>query len=141
MVEPIADCLNSIYHPLRGKEFVATYRIANYSMPQTENYRSVLQIEEQHPFVAVVEKTLSDVLELQKRYGIRVWTGITGPEISPRFTEYWMWVEPLCIEELEEGSSNKFWVQQCTVFEGTLGIYSHGVSIRVALVSLPAKQK
>ena len=46
MADPIAGCLNSIYHPLKGKEFVATYRIANYSMPQTKNVRDVLQIEE-----------------------------------------------------------------------------------------------
>ena len=76
-------------------------------------------------------------MELQKRNGKRVWTGITGPEISPRFTDYWMWVEPLCVEELEEGSSYNFQVEKCTVFEGTLGIYSHGVSIKVVLASSP----
>ena len=57
MVEPIADCRNSIYHPLKGKEFVAFFRMANFSMPNTENYRDVLQIEEEHPFAAVVKKT------------------------------------------------------------------------------------
>lgn len=132
----IADCLNSIYHPLKGKEFVATYTMANFSMPQTENMGDVLQIEEQDPLVAAIRKTLSDVLELQKCNGKRVWTGITETEISPRYTDYWLWVKPLCAEE---GSTYTFQVEKCTVLEGALGIYSHGVSIKVALASCPAK--
>ena len=94
------------------------------------NPRDVLLVEEADP----VAETLHEISKaVKKAYGKKIWKGITGPEDSGSFTDYWLWVEPGLDDELEEGSCRNFRVVRCTPFEGNGVQFSYGVSIEVSV--------
>jgi len=118
----IKNHLGMIYDPLKGMTFEATYQ-GEYEMPQTGNERDILVIKRQNPFAATLKEISKAVLN---KYGALVWKGITGPEDSARYTDYWLWVEP---GALEMGSTYEFNIKKCSVFECS-GEFSYGISIR-----------
>ena len=101
-------------------------------MPQTENLRDVLSIGRGDPFAAILGGISKSVL---KAYGKTVWKGITGPEDSNNFTDYWLWAEPDLSEVLSEGLSYNFKIARCTPFTCDGGDFSYGVSIKVHKLS------
>lgn len=124
--------LKSIYQALKGEEFEGTYE-GEYSMPQTGKERVVLSIDAS----SALGKTLSEISsEVLETYGQTVWKGITGPEDSSRYTDYWLWAEPAGLSEvLEEDDSYNFTIAKCTPFECSGGTFSYGVSIKVKKLS------
>ena len=88
-VDPTITWLKATYKDLVGKTFRGNYN-GELPMPQTGNVRDAIIVKDS------LDTTLagisSDVLQ---EYGDTVWKGITGPEDSRRFTEYWLWVEPV----------------------------------------------
>lgn len=120
--------LLTLYQPLRGESFEATY-LGREIMPQTENERLKLEVNSMDPLEDKLEEISSKVL---KKYGTKVWKGITGPEDSKVFTYYWIWVkERSDLENLDEGSTYQFKIVRCTPFECSNGDFSHGVDIKV----------
>ena len=99
----IATELVRIYNPLKGKEFEAHYQ-GERKMPLKGTMRDVLEIDEGNPFASTLAEISSTV---RQKYGTKVWKGITGPEDSEYFEDYWLWVERLR-PALEEGNSYAF---------------------------------
>ena len=128
--ELIMNDLQLKYQPLIGMEFEGTYQ-GEFTMPQTGNPRDVLSIEEDDPFT----ETLHEISQaVRQAYGKEIWEGITGPEDSDHFTDYWLWVEPGFSEVLGEESTRNFRVQKCTPFQGNGIQFSYGVSIKVSVI-------
>ena len=115
--------IHEIYECLIGKKFTAAYM--GEKPMATGNYRSALEITEPH-MIALLEGITEQVDEL----GGKVWMAITGPE---EYEEYWLWVEELSNEELEEGESYTFRVTDIQVF-GENPKYDAGVSITVEIM-------
>lgn len=128
--ELIMNDLKLKYKPLVGVEFEGTYQ-GEREMPQTENPRDVLSIEEEAPFAEVLQEISQAV---KQAYGKQIWKGITGPEDSDSFTDYWLWVESCFSGVLEKESTHNFRVQKCTPFKGNGVQFSYGVSIRVSVI-------
>ena len=98
-------------------------------MPLKGTMRDVLEIDEGNPFASTLAETSSTV---HQKYGTKVWKGITGPEDSEYFEDYWLWVERLR-PALEEGNSYVFKIVECTVFEGSCE-FSCGMSIKATMI-------
>lgn len=128
--QSIMNDLSLKYEPLMGKEFEGTYK-GESQMPQTGNLRDVLVVKEADPFAQTLHEISNAV---KKDYGKKIWKGITGPEDSGGFTDYWLWVEPLLDDELEEGSCRNFRVVRCTPFQGNGVQFLYGVSIKVSVI-------
>ena len=130
--------LIDLYQPLvmagMTSTFQATYK-GEFIMPQTENPRDVLLVRQGGPFAAILSGVSKAVLALT--YGQQVWKGITGPEDSPSYTDYWLWVEPCFKGVLKEGLPYNFKITQCTPFPCGFGSFSHGVSIKASVIMPP----
>lgn len=87
--DKILKDLSTLYQPLRGESFEATY-LGKEIMPQTDNERLKLEVSSMDPLEAKLEKISSKVLQ---EYGENVWKGITGPVDSVIYTNYWIWVK------------------------------------------------
>lgn len=85
----VMEDLYQKYSPLVGMVFQATY-LGPFMMPQTKNERDVLVIR--NDSLREMLKKISNVV-LQS-YGEMVWKGITGPQDSARYPDFWLWVEP-----------------------------------------------
>jgi len=87
MADEVLKDLQLWYQALVGMTFQATYQ-GEDTMPQTGNLRDVLVIGlGNSTFHAKLSGISSAVL---KKYGTTVWKGITGPEDSLRYTNYWL---------------------------------------------------
>ena len=101
-------------------------------MPQTGNVRDRLEIAAGNPFAATLKQISSAVLALN--YGARVWKGITGPEDSDAFTDYWLWVEPGFSGNLLVGfQAYNFSIVSADVFLCAGGTFSYGVNLKAAV--------
>ena len=131
MADPtmIMKDLHSLYQPLIGAKFTATYE-GNWEMPQTGNERDRLEIATGSDFAATLHQISSTVLA---KYGPMVWKGITGPEDGKGYTNYWLWVEPGVSENLQVGSMYNFSIVSANVFPCAPGTFSYGVSLTVAV--------
>ena len=124
----IATELVRIYNLLKGKEFEAHYQ-GERKMPLKGTMRDVLEVDAGNPFASTLPEISSTV---HQKYGAKVWKGITGPEDSEYFEDYWLWVEKLC-PVLEEGNSYVFKIVECTVFEGS-GEFLSGMSLKATMI-------
>ena len=136
--DPTLIDLQEKYQPLviagMTSTFQATYQ-GEFIMPQTGNPRDVLLVRQGDPFTAILSGVSKAVLALT--YGQQVWKGITGPEDSPSYTDYWLWVEPGFKGVLQEGLPYNFKITQCTPFQCAFGSFSYGVSINASVIMLP----
>ena len=130
MADPVLNDLQLKYQPLVGKEFQGTYEGVRM-MPQTENPRDILSVGQGDTFSAILSGVCNAVL---LTYGQQVWKGITGPEQSPNYTDYWLWVEPGFDGVLEMGQRYTFQITHCAPFTCGGGDFLHGVSIKVSLI-------
>lgn len=127
--ETILEDLSTIYQPLEGESFEATY-LGRELMPQTGNERLKLEVNSTDPLEAKLKEISSNVL--QKPYGKEIWKGITGPEDSLKFTHYWIWVKSESdLESLDEDTTYQFKIAGCTPFKCYAGDFSYGVDIEV----------
>ena len=124
----IATDLLKIYNPLKGKEFEAHYQ-GERKMPLKGTMRGVLEIDQGNPFASTLAEISSTV---HQKYGTKVSKGITGPEDSEHFEDYWLWAARLR-PALEEGNSYVFKIVECTVFEGS-GEFLCGISLKAAMI-------
>ena len=131
MSDPVLDDLRKKYQELVGMTFQGEYE-GEFTMPQTGNPRDVLSIGKRDSLAEILGGISNAVLQA---HGKTVWKGITGPEDSRNFTDYWLWVEPDFIDELQKGLSYNFKIARCTPFTCGGGDFSHGVSIKVHKVS------
>ena len=67
-------------------------------------------------------------------YGSTVWKGVTGPEDSLLYTDYWLWIEPVVGGILLENNFYNFNIEGCTPFYCEGGSFSYGVSIKAKIV-------
>ena len=125
----IATELVRIYNPLKRKEFEAHYQ-GERKMPLKGTMRDVLEIDEGNPFASTLAEISSTV---HQKYGTKVWKGITGPEDSEYFEDYWLWVERLR-PALEEGNSYVFKIVECTAFQGS-GEFLCGINLKAAMIT------
>ena len=125
----IATELVRIYNPLKRKEFEAHYQ-GERKMPLKGTMRDVLEIDEGNPFASTLAETSSTV---HQKYGTKVWKGITGPEDSEYFEDYWLWVERLR-PALEEGNSYVFKIVECTAFQGS-GEFLCRINLKAAMIT------
>ena len=80
-----------------------------------------------------LDETLAGISsDVRQEYGDTVWKGITGPEDSRRYTEYWLWVEPVFSSVLPIGTDYNFRIDRCEPFQCSGGTFSYGVSIKVS---------
>ena len=97
-------------------------------MPQTGNVRDVIIVKDSLD-TTLLAGISRDVLQ---KYGSEVWKGITGPKDSFRYTEYWLWVEPVFSSVLPIGTDYNFRIDRCEPFQCSGGTFSYGVSIKVS---------
>ena len=131
-----------MYKPILGMQFEATVHQINFIMPQTGNERVVLSVTgTSQVFTATLSGISSSVGALMSKpeyiNSINVWKGITGPEDSVFYTNYWLWVDPASFigVQLQEGFSYNFMIAECSPFVCGGGIFSHGVNIKVLKLS------
>lgn len=130
MADPVLNDLQVKYQPLVGMNFQGTYE-GEYPMPQTDNMRDIISVRQGDPFATILRGVSNAVL---RTYGQQVWKGITGPEQSPKYTDYWLWVEPGFNGGLELGHLYNFQITQCTPFAcGAGSVFSHGVSLKAVI--------
>lgn len=127
VIEQIKQNLRQIYQPLNGVTFAGTY-LGNDSMPQTGNDRCKI---ESNSIAGTLKSISSSVINT---YGNTVWKGITGPEDSPLYTNYWLWVEPDVGGMPLQDYSYNFKIERCTPFHCDSGSFSYGVSIKASIV-------
>ena len=126
MVDSDLNDLQLKYQPLMT--FQGTYEgVLNMPQAPAGNPRVIISVSQGEPFAAILSRVSGAVLQ---RYGQHVWKGITGPEQSPNFSDYWLWVEPGFNEELKMGQRSTFQITHCTPFSCGGGDFSHGVNIR-----------
>ena len=125
----IATELVRIYNPLKRKEFEAHYQ-GERQMPLKGTMSDVLEIDEGNPSASIVAQISSTV---NQKYGTKVWKGITGPEDSEYFEDYWLWVERFR-PALEEGNSYVFKIVECTTFQGS-GEFLCGINLKAAMIT------
>lgn len=130
MEDPVFKDLQQKYQPLVGKPFQGTYEDV-FNMPQTGNPRDIISVDQRNPFAEILSGVSDAVLQT---YGQHVWKGITGPEQSPNFSDYWLWVEPGFNGVLQMGQRYNFQITQCTPFPCGGGVFSHGVSIKASVI-------
>lgn len=63
-----------------------------------------------------------------------MWKGVTGPEDSLLYTDYWLWIEPVVGGILLENNFYNFNIEGCTPFYCEGGSFSYGVSIKARIV-------
>ena len=125
--EMIMEDLSTLYEPLNGESFEATF-LGTKPMLQTDNERFVLEVSSTDRLKAKLKEISRKVLE---KYGEDVWKGITGPEDSSSYTNYWIWVQTgRDLRSLDQYSTYQFKITSCSPFECTT-TYSHGVDIKV----------
>lgn len=132
-VDTVLNDLQLKYKPLVGMTFQGTYEDV-LIMPQTGNPRDIISVGHEDPFAETLSGLSAAVL---KAHGQRVWKGITGPEQSRGYSDYWLWVEPGLNEAMAMGQPYNFQITQCTPFAcggGGGGVFSHGVSIKVSVI-------
>lgn len=122
VIEQMKQNLQAIYQPLNGVTFTGTY-LGNYSMPQTGNERYII---ESNGIAGILKSISSYVINT---YGSTVWKGVTGPEDSLLYTDYWLWIEPVVGGILLENNFYNFNIEGCTPFYCEGGSFSYGVSI------------
>ena len=127
VIEQMKQNLQAIYQPLNGVTFAGTY-LGNYSMPQTGNERYII---ESNSIAGILKSISSYVINT---YGSTVWKGITGPEDSLLYTDYWLWIEPVVGGILLENNFYNFNIEGCTPFYCEGGSFSYGVSIKAKIV-------
>ena len=130
MVDSVSNDLQLKYQPLVNMSFQGTYE-GVLIMPQTGNPRAIISVRRGDPFAAILSDVSAAVLQT---YGQHVWKGITGPEQSPNFSDYWLWVEPGFHGVLEMGQRYNFQIAQCSPFACGGGVFSHGVSIKASSI-------
>ena len=130
MEDPVLKDLQQKYQPLVGKPFQGTYEDV-FNMPQTGNLRDIISIDQRNPFAEILSRVSDAVLQT---YGQHVWKGITGPEQSPNFSDYWLWVEPGFKGVLQIGQRYNFQITQCTPFPCGGAVFSRGVSIKASVI-------
>ena len=128
MADSVLNDLQLKYQPLVGMTFQGTYEGVLF-LPQTGNPRDIISVGRGDPFAAILSGVSDAVLQT---YGQHVWKGITGPEQSPNFSDYWLWVETGFNEELKMGQRYTFQISQCAAFSCGGGVFSHGVNIRAS---------
>ena len=101
-IDPTITWLQETYQVLVGRSFLGCYEGA-HTMSQTENPRDV-RIEHDSLDVTLAG-ILSDVLQA---YGSTAWNGITGPEGSVLYIQYWLWVKPALRSVLTIGTDYTF---------------------------------
>ena len=126
-IEETLQKLQAIYEPLEGETFQGTY-LGEDQMPQTGNERYKI---EGNNLSGKLTSISSSVINT---YGTQVWKGITGPEDSPMYTDYWLWVEPDVGEMPFKDCSYYFKIERCTPFPCEVGSFSYGVSIKAIIV-------
>ena len=127
-IENTLQKLQEIYQPLEGVTFRGTY-LGEYKMPQTGNKRYIIKANN---LSGTLKSISSSVINT---YGkTLVWKGITGPEDSEKYTDYWLWVEPDVGGMLFEDDSYDFKIERCTPFHCESGSFSYGVSIKAKIV-------
>lgn len=126
--DEILKDLSTLYQPLRGESFTAKY-LGTETMPQTGNERLKLEVNSTDP----LEAKLKDIqIKVMEKYGEEIWKGITGPEDSLRYSNYWIWVkEGGQLENLDENTTYQFKITQCNPFQVSFGTFSYGVDIKV----------
>lgn len=129
MADSVLKDLTQKYNELVGETFKGAYE-GEFTMPQTGNPRDVLSVGKEDPFAEKLGGISKAVL---KTNGDTVWKGITGPEDSQRYTNHWLWAEP--IEQLQKGLYYEFKIVRCTPFTCGGGDFKHGVSIKVDKLS------
>ena len=128
VIDQMKEKLQAIYQPLNGVTFAGTY-LGKHSMPQTGNDRYKI---ESNSIAGTLKSISSSVINT---YGkTLVWKGITGPEDSEKYTDYWLWVEPDVGGMLFEDDSYDFKIERCTPFHCESGSFSYGVSIKAKIV-------
>ena len=127
--EMISKDLSTLYQPLKGESFEATY-LGRGPMPQTGNERLKLEVKATDPLEAKLKEISRKVLE---KYEEEVWKGITGPEDSRVYTHYWIWVRSGSdLENLDEDNTYQFKITRCTPFKCSPdATFTHGVDIKV----------
>lgn len=127
-IDQVKKNLQAIYQPLNGVTFAGTY-LGKHSMPQTGNDRYKI---ESNSISDTLKSISSSVIN---NYGkTLVWKGITGPEDSLLYTDYWLWVEPDVGQMPLEDFSYNFKIERCTPFHCESGSFSYGVSIKASIV-------
>ena len=126
MADSVLNDLQLKYQPLVGMTFQGTYE-GVLIMPQTGNPRDIISVGRGDPSASILSGVSAAVLQT---YGQHVWKGITGPEQSPNFSDYWLWVEPGFNVELKMGQRYTFQITHCASFSCGGGVFSHGVNIR-----------
>lgn len=127
VADPVLKDLQLKYQPLLGKLFQGTFK-GTLVVPETTDQRDIISVD---PFASI----LSGVSRaLVQDYGQQVWKGITGPEQSPNFPDYWLWVEPVFNTALDMGKSYTFQITQCSPSSSHgVNAFSHGVSITASV--------
>ena len=97
-------------------------------MPQTGNDRWII---ESNSIAGTLKSISSSVINT---YGNTVWKGITGPEDSEKYTDYWLWVERNVGRMPLENCPYNFEIEGCTPFPCDSGSFSYGVSIKAKIV-------
>lgn len=116
-----------LYNPLIGEKFQATYLYRD-DMPQMGNPRDVLMVQaETSQFAAKLQQISSAVLG---QWGSQVvWKGFTGPNDSPDYTNYRLWVEPALSGQMPPEYTCNFMIKKVTFFLCYTGTFSCGMSL------------
>ena len=130
MADSVLNDLQLKYQPLVGVTLQGTYE-GVLIMPQTGNPRDIISVGRVDPSASILSGVSAAVLGA---YGQQVWKGITGPEQSPNFSDYWLWVEPRFHGVLQMGLPYTFQITECTPFPCGGGVFSHGVSIKASVI-------
>ena len=130
MVDSDLNDLQLKYQPLMT--FQGTYEgVLNMPQAPAGNPRVIISVSQGDPFAAILSSVSGAVLQ---NYGQQVWKGITGPEQSPNYSDYWLWVEPGFHGVLAMGQRYNFQITQCTPFPCGGAVFSHGVSIKASVI-------
>ena len=130
MADSVLNDLQLKYQPLVGMTFQGTYE-GVLIMPQTGNPRDIISVGRGDPSASILSGVSAAVLQT---HGQHVWKGITGPEQSPNFSDYWLWVEPRFHGVLAMGQRYNFQITQCTPLALDSGVFSHAVNIKVSVI-------
>lgn len=130
MAPSIEEELQSIYKPLNGITIEGTYH-ERMEMPSTGNVRDVIKGIDSSTKI-ILEEISTSVLT---KYRTKVWKGITGPQDSARYTEYWLWVA--CLPDLVEEKEYRFRVTDISVFSCWMekAPFDYGVSIALEKIN------
>ena len=122
--------LHSLYQPLIGARFTATYQGISEPLPQFGNLKDILAIEASDPFFPILQQISSNVMG---KYGERVWKGITGPNQGHGFTHYWLWVEPEFNGKVQAGLTTEFTIVNVNVSQYFAGTFAYGINLKATV--------